>query len=116
MDTFVIGATLVAIGTTIPELATVVISRLKGHDEVGLGTVIGSNIFNTLFVVPVAGSIHPINVEIREISVGVIFGVVVLVCAYPQRSGNIPRARGALLLALYVTYMAVILQLRPSSP
>ncbi len=113
LDTFVVGATLVAIGTTIPELATVMISRLKGHDEVGLGTVIGSNIFNVLFVVPIAGSIHPISIELRELSIGIIFGIVVLLCAYPRRSGSIPRSRSVLLIALYVSYMAVILQLRP---
>jgi cation:H+ antiporter len=43
---FVIGATIVAVGTSVPELATAVIAKLKGHDEVGLGTILGSNIFN----------------------------------------------------------------------
>lgn len=46
IEAFVIGATIVAVGTSVPELATAVIAKIRGHDEVGLGTVLGSNIFN----------------------------------------------------------------------
>ncbi len=46
---FIIGATIVALGTSVPELATTVIAQLRGHTEVGLGTILGSNIFNSLF-------------------------------------------------------------------
>ncbi|MCW5946509.1 MAG: calcium/sodium antiporter [Fimbriimonadales bacterium] len=114
LDKFVVGATLVAVGTTIPELATMVIAKLKKHDEVGLGTVIGSNIFNILFVVPVAGVIHPISASIRDIGVGVAFGVFVLLCAYPQGTGKIPRWRGVVLVTLYVAYLTVVLRLGPN--
>jgi cation:H+ antiporter len=51
LDTFVIGATVVAIGTSLPELVTVILSRLRGHDDVGVGTVLGSNLFNGLAIV-----------------------------------------------------------------
>ena len=47
---FVIGATVVGVDTSIPELATTVISKLSGHDEISLGTVLGSNVFNGLFM------------------------------------------------------------------
>jgi len=59
---FVIGATVVAIGTSTPELATAVIAKLRGHDAIGLGTVLGSNIFNGLWIVAVAAIITPITV------------------------------------------------------
>ncbi|RYE75431.1 MAG: sodium:calcium antiporter, partial [Myxococcales bacterium] len=50
-STFVTGAILVSIGTSAPELATTIVSRFRGHDEIGLGTVLGSNVFNGLFIV-----------------------------------------------------------------
>ncbi|MCG9895575.1 MAG: hypothetical protein MH204_08885, partial [Fimbriimonadaceae bacterium] len=72
-DAFVVGAVLVAIGTSIPEMATTLSARLKGEDDVGLGTVLGSNIFNGLFTVSVAGLIHPIAVDPRQAGVGLVF-------------------------------------------
>jgi len=111
VDEFIIGATIVAIGTSVPELATTVIAKLRGHDEVGLGTILGSNIFNGIFIIAVAAVIHPITVAWREIAITLVFGLVTLVCTYPQRSGFIERRRGVLLLALYVAYLAAIFQL-----
>jgi cation:H+ antiporter len=70
IDEFVIGATAVAVGTSVPELATVTVAQLRGHAEVSLGTVLGSNIFNTLFIVGVAGAIHPISVTLGAFAPG----------------------------------------------
>jgi cation:H+ antiporter len=106
---FVIGATLVAIGTSVPELATAVVAKLRGHDEVGLGTVLGSNIFNTLFIVGTAASIHPIEVAWRELAIALVFGVVTVLVALPSRAGWIGRGRGTALLALYLAYVALAL-------
>ena len=47
IDEFIVGATLVAVGTSTPELATTIVAKLRGHDDVGLGTIIGSNVFNS---------------------------------------------------------------------
>lgn len=110
IDPFLVGATLVAIGTSAPELATVVISRIRGHDEVGLGTILGSNIFNGLFVVAVAAIINPIPISWSEVSTGLVFGLVTSVCLFPLKSGLIERRRGALMLALYAAYVGVLLQ------
>jgi len=82
IDAFVIGATLVAIGTSAPELATVIVSKLRGHDELGLGTLLGSNIFNGLFIVGVAASIHPIAVTPTEVAIGLLLGLLALYAAY----------------------------------
>jgi cation:H+ antiporter len=100
----------VAIGTSVPELATTVIAKLRGHDEVGLGTILGSNIFNGLFIVAVAAIIHPITVAWREIAVTLVFGFVAVVFTYPTAQGFIERRRGVLLLVLYAVYIATILQ------
>lgn len=110
IDEFVVGATVVAVGTSVPELATTVIAKLRGHDEVGLGTVLGSNIFNGLFIVAVAALIHPIVVPWREVADALFFGLMALVFTHPIRSGFIGRRRGFLLLALYAAYLATILQ------
>jgi cation:H+ antiporter len=78
---FVIGATVVAVGTSVPELATAIVAKLRGHDEVGLGTILGSNIFNGLFVIALAATIHPIVVGWREVFVALVFGIVALGCS-----------------------------------
>ena len=110
IDAFIIGATIVAVGTSVPELATTVIAKLRGHDEVGLGTILGSNIFNGIFIVAVAAMIHPITVAWREVAIALVFGFVALVCTYPTRKGFIERRRGVLLLVLYAVYLATIMQ------
>ncbi len=109
LDEFVIGATIVAVGTSVPELATTVIAKLRGHDEIGLGTVLGSNIFNGILIVPIAAVICPIVVDWREVSVALFFGLISVVCVFPPSSGFIGRARGGILLALYVAYLFLVL-------
>jgi cation:H+ antiporter len=115
MDPFVVGATMVAIGTSIPELATTVISRWRGHEEIGLGTVLGSNIFNGFLIVAVCAIIYPIVVVRQEVAVGLGFGALTVLAIYPGRGGLIERRRGVLLLALYAVYLATILQLGPTA-
>lgn len=109
MSDFVVGAVVVAIGTSVPELATAVISRLRGHDEIGLGTILGSNIFNGLFIVAVAALICPIQTNSYAVAVGLAFGLLVVLSSYPSRQGLIERRRGPLLLALYTAYVATTL-------
>jgi cation:H+ antiporter len=107
---FVIGATVVAIGTSVPELATTIIAKLRGHDEIGLGTILGSNIFNGLFVIAIAAVICPITVGLQELMVVLACGLLALLICYPARAGLISRRRGFALLALYVAYLALIVQ------
>lgn len=107
---FVIGATIVAVGTSVPELATTIIAKIRGHEEVGLGTVLGSNIFNGLFIVAIAAVIHPIAVPLQDIAATLVFGALALTFVYPPRSGFIERRRGILLLVLYVGYVVTVLQ------
>jgi cation:H+ antiporter len=111
IDEFVIGATIVAVGTSAPELATAVIAKLRGHDEVGLGTILGSNIFNGLFIIATAAIIYPITVSWREVAVALVFGLVTVAFTFPTRQGFIERRRGVLLLVLYAAYLTAVLQL-----
>ena len=114
VDEFIIGATIVAVSTSAPELATALVARLRGHDELSLGTLLGSNIFNGLFIVAVAALIQPIAVGWGEVAVALGFGVVALAVVSPWFGGALDRRRGVLLLALYVVYVAALFQLRPA--
>lgn len=109
LDTFVISATLIAFGTSVPELATVIISQARKHGEVGLGTILGSNIFNSLFITGVAAWIHPIHVEPNAIAPTVLFGVITLAVTFPFRSGTVRRSQGLILIACYLLYVVTSL-------
>jgi cation:H+ antiporter len=109
MSQFVVGATVVAIGTSVPELATAVIAKLRGHDEVSLGMMLGSNIFNGLWIVAVAAMVFPIALDWREVGLALVSGVLVMIAAFPPRHGLLGRRRGAALIALYIAYVAAVL-------
>jgi cation:H+ antiporter len=111
-DTFTVGAVMVAVGTSTPELATTIVARLRGHDEVSVGTVLGSNIFNGLLIVGVAAAISPIHVSGPELWLAIGTGVVSLLLIMPGRSDRLGRGRGVALLLLYAAYLAALLTLR----
>ncbi len=110
LSEFVIGATIVAAGTTVPELITALIARWRGHDEVSLGTVLGSNIFNGLIIIGIAGAITPIEVPFRAVAPTLVVGSIAVALTIPSRLGVIDRWRGGMLLAVYVIYLATVLQ------
>ncbi len=110
IDPFIVGATMVAFGTSGPELATVIIARVRGMDELGIGTVMGSNIFNTLWVVGVVALIHPFDIHLSEVGVAVAAGAVAALMLVPGPSWTLGRPRGVALLALYVAYVFFVLR------
>ena len=105
---YVIGATVVAIGTSLPELVTTLLARLRGHDEVGLGTLLGSNLFNGLAIVGVAATLHPIRTPLNEIAVVLGFGVLTVLLILPHQS-RISRQRGLVMLAAYAAFVTATL-------
>lgn len=108
LSEFIVGATIVAVDASTPELATTLISRTRGQDEVGLGALLGSNIFNSLFIIGVAGAITPIAAAIHAVGLALLFGALALALAYPGRTGVIARWRGVALLASYAAYLAAL--------
>ncbi len=110
LDIYVVGVVVVAFGTSLPELVTVLLSRLRGHDDIGVGTLIGSNLFNGLAIVGVAGLIHPIAVPRAEVALTLACGVVALLLLRPNAEGLIGRGRGVLLLSLYAGFVWGTLQ------
>lgn len=101
LDPFVVGVVFVAVGTSVPELATAVVSRLRGHEEIGLGTVLGSNVFNGGLVVALVALIAPFEVDWSEIMVSLGFGILVVIAVLPLPRPLLGRFRGALLVTLY---------------
>lgn len=111
-----IGLTVLAFGTSLPELASAVASARKGKHEFVLGNIIGSNFFNTLAVVGISGALHPISgfsgyVLCRDIPVMVLATLSVAVFginwSQPRRFGRITRLEGALWVAAFVIYAAL---------
>jgi cation:H+ antiporter len=106
----VIGLTIIAVGTSLPELAATIMSALKGEDDMAVGNVIGSNMFNLLAVLGLPGIIAPsvLAPEVLERDFAVMVGLTValFVMAYGFRGrGRINRLEGGLLLTGYVAYM-----------
>ena len=107
----VIGLTLVAIGTSLPELATSVVGALRGEGDIVLGNLIGSNVFNILGVIGPATLIHPMQapgVTLFDISAMTLIAFLVLPL---MRTGfRLSRLEGALLVAVYGGYMYLLLR------
>ena len=111
----IIGLTVVAAGTSLPELASSIIAARKGEHDLALGNVLGSNLFNTLAVVGIAGAIHPMKVgpEVlgRDMLVMALLTVSLFAVGYGFRGpGRINRFEGAALLACYVGYTAYLVR------
>lgn len=106
----IIGLTIIAIGTSLPELASSVIAARKGEHDMVVGNILGSNIFNTLAVVGIAGLIHPLEVghEVltRDVAVMLALTVSLFVIGYGRggKHGLITRSKGIFLLSCYVLY------------
>ena len=106
----IIGLTIVAVGTSLPELASSLAAARKNEPDLALGNVIGSNMFNTLAVVGIAGAIHPLTVPpevlYRDILVVAVLTVALfIVCfGFGGRRGIINRWEGLLLILAYVGY------------
>ncbi|MAS15278.1 MAG: sodium:calcium antiporter [Nitratireductor sp.] len=106
----VIGLSLVAIGTSLPELATAIVAAIRRHSDVVLGNVIGSNIFNILAILGVTVVIQPIEVSprFREIDTSVMLGAALLLLALLFATKSIGRLWGAFMLAAYAAYMVLL--------
>jgi cation:H+ antiporter len=107
---FIVGAVVVSVATGTPELATTVVARLRGHHDIGLGNILGSNVFNALFIASLAALIHPYPVKLPELAPSIVFGVITTLVILPGRGGALRRWRGLLLLVLYGVFVALTLK------
>lgn len=119
-----IGLTIVAVGTSLPELASSIAAARKGENDLAIGNIIGSNLFNTLMVVGIASTIAPMHsfepsVFNRDMPVMTVLTVLLLLFglpvrkkrldAYGHRIGRINRLEGATFLAIYIGYIGVLI-------
>ena len=110
----IIGLTIVAVGTSLPELASSIAAIRKGEHDLALGNIIGSNMFNTLAVVGIAGTIKPLSVPPETLTrdalvMGILtLSIFILGYGFRGRPGRINRFEGGLLLAIYLFYMLTL--------
>jgi len=105
----VIGLTIVAIGTSLPELATSIISAIKKHNDVAFGNVIGSNIYNSLFILGMTALFMPVQIPTGMwLDMGIMTAVTVLMIAIAFGYKKYSRVTGACFLILYAIYIAYL--------
>ncbi|KPD22200.1 calcium/sodium antiporter [Idiomarina abyssalis] len=111
----VIGLTVVAIGTSLPELASAIAATRKNEHDLALGNVIGSNMFNTLAVVGIAGAIEPVSLEPLVLSrdwvaMAVLTLLLMVFGIRKARQGRINRVHGIIFICLYLLYTLYLLK------
>lgn len=110
-----IGLTIVAIGTSLPELASSIAAARKGENDLALGNIIGSNLFNTLAVVGLAATVSPMDeiekaVTYRDMPLMIVLTLALIVLGYRRKGdGRLNRIAGAILLAIYAGYLALLI-------
>jgi cation:H+ antiporter len=108
----IIGLTILAVGTSLPELATTVVAAVQKRTEVAIGTIVGSNIFNLLAIMGVGAVLSPFPIEIpREfftVHFPVMLGTALLISVFVWRKRPIGRAAGIAFLAAYAAYLGLL--------
>jgi cation:H+ antiporter len=107
----VIGVTIIAFGTSVPELATSVIAAFRKQTDISIGNLIGSNIFNIMAVIGITGIIKPISIAPVVLSFDVFFMIGIALLLFPMMTlgRKITRGKGFTLLIFYVAYIALLL-------
>ena len=105
----VIGVVLVAVGTSMPELATSAVAAVRKHGDVAIGNVVGSNMFNILGVLGLTAAISsiPVGMEVLSFDIWVMIGVSLLLIPYALRQRTVGRVGGLVFLALYAVFIGL---------
>ena len=107
----IIGLTIVAIGTSLPELVTSVTAAVKGDSDIAIGNIIGSNIFNMLFIIGVTGLINPINYNLSynmDMVILIVATIVLALFPYTDKKDEMTTSNGISYLMLYALYMVIL--------
>ncbi|MCI5730623.1 MAG: calcium/sodium antiporter [Eubacterium sp.] len=106
MSETLVGLTIVAIGTSLPELVTSFVASSKGQNGMAVGNVVGSNIFNLLLILGVSSTIHPITISMASfVDLGMLLGVSLLAYAFVCTGKKVNRWEGLTMTLLYAAYM-----------
>ena len=106
----IIGLTIVAFGTSLPELVTSVIASKKGKNDIAIGNIVGSNIFNLLFVLGTASAIYPLSFG-KEFIIDsfVMIGAAITLWLFTVKNKKLSRVGGAVMLAMYAVYFGYLI-------
>ena len=110
MGETLIGLTVVAFGTSLPELVTSIVAARKGESGIAMGNVVGSNIFNILFVLGLAGAISPMTADLEffiDTGILIVVSLIMLLFAFTKRKTS--RVEGAISVLMYLAYTAYII-------
>ncbi|MCY1705657.1 calcium/sodium antiporter [Pannonibacter sp. SL95] len=112
----VIGLTIVAVGTSLPELATSAVAAFRKHSEIAIGNVIGSNIFNILGILGITAVLHPVTIAptMAAFDIPLMLGVTLMLVALLLAAKSLSRAIGASFMLLYVGYCAWLFTQTPA--
>lgn len=107
----VIGLTIIAAGTSMPELATSIVAATKKNPEIAVGNIVGSNIFNILAILGISSLIHPITaLQVNYIDLLIMMGVSLLILPILRTGYKISRIEGAFLFLIYIVYILYLLR------
>jgi cation:H+ antiporter len=103
----IIGLTIIAAGTSMPELATSVVAAIRKQSDIALGNVLGSNLFNILFVLGGSAAVHPVKTSgLQPVDLWVMIGLTVVLVPMLATGRRLSRPEGLLLVATYIGYLA----------
>ncbi len=106
MSELLVGLTIVAVGTSLPELVTSIVASKKGENDIAVGNVIGSNIFNIVFILGFSGMINPIALQTSNyIDLLVMVVAIILIFIFAFKKQKINRIEGSLLFLIYIAYI-----------
>lgn len=107
MSETLVGLTIVAVGTSLPELVTSIVAARKGESDIAIGNVVGSNVFNILFVLAASAAITPMNINGQGLcDLLILMGVSVMAYIFCVTKKTVNRVEGGVLVAMYAGYMA----------
>ena len=110
MSETLVGLTIVALGTSLPELVTSIVAAKKNELDMAIGNVVGSNIFNILLILGTAGAISPMTyLTVNAIDTLILVGFSAIVWAMCLKKKNLNRANGIIMLLLYAVYLGYII-------
>jgi len=111
MSERVIGLTIVAIGTSMPELVTSIVAARKGQNDIAVGNIVGSNIFNIFWILGLSAVISPINVaSFTDIYMCIGATLLLFLALFIGKKNNLERWQGVLFVAVYIGYLAYLIR------
>lgn len=110
MSELLVGLTIVAVGTSLPELVTSMVAAKKGENDIAVGNAIGSSIFNILLILGVSSTIAPIGFEFNTIvDAAMMFLSALMIFIFAFKTSKVTKVQGGILIAVYVVYLAFII-------